>query len=755
MLPAPPTSTPLRDELLALHRELCRELGGDGSSEAAAQLLQDSLFQRFLGDGPRACGSRAARVAAVLDRYAFTRDERGRADGTLAVDPEALGLLPEYLSGRTAGAVYTPRTEINLMARLALVDHLANHAGEQHRPLLYEAVFAAGPDDQRSADEALRRAGLWPALDDRLRQITVLDPACGAGSFLIGMFHLLDDLRERAGRQLGRREPARARRRQIVERNLYGVDVMPAACDAARRRLWLALLGDGPAAAGPPCADVRFNIRCGDALLEPEPQRFDIVIGNPPYVRQEQIADPLRPDRLHRPAANQRYKARLAAAVCRSLPYFFGGAGGRTLDAKSDLYVYFLFRGLSLLDPRGTLCFVTSNAWLDVGYGSVLREFLSRHCRLKLVLDHGSRRTFAAAEINTVIVLCSAPDEAPDRGLAHTARFVQLKAPTDRLRAANLFQAVASAAGERATCEYRVRPVRQGELLAGGPWGGRWLRAPAIWQVLLAKGRGKLVPLGTLARIRRGYTTGANEFFYLDDDTAAAFGVESEFLVRSPKNARDLSRLRPDPAELPWRLFLCSRPRRVLRGTGAGRYVAWGERAGFLRRPTCRVREPWWALRRRAPAPIFCNYQVTETVRFYLPARPVPVSDNFFEVHGLEGGPRAGVVLNSTLVQLGVNLLGRANFGGGLLKIQACELAELLVLPPAELPLRDEEADALLTGDADALVRLDTPQRRALDAIVFDVLGLTPGERDAVYEAVFDLVSARLQKAGRCGQPRG
>ena len=51
-----------------------------------------------------------------------------------------------------AGIFYTPRTEIDLMCRLALVDNLANHVGEEHKSALYEAVFAFESEEKADAD---------------------------------------------------------------------------------------------------------------------------------------------------------------------------------------------------------------------------------------------------------------------------------------------------------------------------------------------------------------------------------------------------------------------------------------------------------------------------------------------------------------------------------------------------------------------------------------------------------------------------
>jgi hypothetical protein len=148
-------------------------------------------------------------------------------------------------------------------------------------------------------------------LDTALMSLTVLDPTCGSGAFLCAAFDLLAHLVRIVG---GRRNaesppiPVGQRLRAIIERTLYGVDVMPEAVEICRMSLWLRLaaLVDDP----DHLRDLRFNIRTGDALTGTlqrsdhavsvdtwrsldwsaafpgvlERGGFDVVIGNPPYV---------------------------------------------------------------------------------------------------------------------------------------------------------------------------------------------------------------------------------------------------------------------------------------------------------------------------------------------------------------------------------------------------------------------------------------------------------------------------------------
>jgi len=227
---------------------------------------------------------RFEKVLNLLEHYNFTISEDSPLDQEVAVDPEMIGKVYESLVNveenaaderSAAGIFYTPRTEIDLMCRLTVVDHLANHLGESRKNLLYEVVFAIEPEDKDAADRQVAEEGFWPELDSRLREITVVDPACGSGSFLVGMLQVLDDLQERAARQLERVEDSYDRRKRIIGQSLYGVDVMDWAVRVAELRLWLSLIVD----AGfdreelhlrdePLLPHFTFKLRPGDGLVQ-------------------------------------------------------------------------------------------------------------------------------------------------------------------------------------------------------------------------------------------------------------------------------------------------------------------------------------------------------------------------------------------------------------------------------------------------------------------------------------------------------
>ncbi len=897
----------------------------------------DRQYQPLISD------ERFAQIFKVLEGYNFTITEDSPLDKEVAVDPEMIGKVYETLVNVSdeidergeAGIFYTPRTEIDLMCRLALVDNLAGHLGSQHKNLLYQMVFSLEPDEKADADKAVSEAGLWQPVYQRLQETAVLDPACGSGSFLVGMLYILDDLLERADRQLGIHEDSFSRKKRIIGQSLYGVDVMEWACHVAELRLWLALVVDADISPAelhirnePLLPHFTFKIRCGDSLvqeigginlghykesrfipgtlkrtinefkdeklkfynnapdrqfhtiealqseekrifleiltarqqkirdeisvlrrkiegpaekriglfdgkieekpfqieldavkarqqiedlnleleqlkqsteaLKTSPQTpfvwdiafvevfeedkdgFDIVIGNPPYVRQEVIEAPLVCG-AQITEDKKLYKQKLAYAVYRAFPHFFGykaktNTVAHKLDAKSDLYIYFYFRSLSLLNENGAFCFITSNSWLDVGYGADLQEFLLKHSQVRLVLDNQLKRTFASADVNSIIVLLSSADDKKDWGLENLARFVMFKAPFEHVLDPVIFQEIDEARERRSTKEYRLFPAQQRQLLAdgcempdeaeeskssgplikvaryiGNKWGGKYLRAPDIYWTILEKGKGKLIRLGDIAEVRFGIKTGANEFFYLDENKIKEWGIEEEYLkpvIISPRECQSVDIL---PQRLKNFAFVCHKEKADLKGTATLAYIQWGETQGFHIRPSCRGRSRWYDFPEKKWAKVLWPMIHNDRQSVFWNAHNVIVDHNLFEIIGYDDDLLWGSLAWSAQI-LYRELHGRVNLGQGALKTEGIDIKTFYVL---NMPSKEIKNGMYVSRFAISKRNIGTiseeskmVDRKTLDSIVFDAISLTKTERDAVYEAVINLVESRLKKAG-------
>ena len=370
----------------------------------------------------------------LLDHYNFTITESTPLDIEVAVDPEMLGkVFEELVTGRhESGSYYTPKPVVAFMCREALKGHLEGAVEGETSEAVAAFVDTRDPKGLRNPEAVL----------EALKRVTVCDPACGSGAYLLGMMHELLELRDCLFAANSIDAITRHQRKlQIIESNLYGVDLQEFAVNIARLRLWLSLVveyeGDNP----PPLPNLDYKIETGDSLLGPNPEvpqqrgfrdkavrdyavakarymnahgaddksvarreaealraqvvewthpnqavtgfdwpvefaevfansGFDIVVANPPYVRQEIIRE-LKPA----------LKAGFPAVYC----------------GTADLYCYFYARALQVLRPAGMLAFISSNKWLRAGYGAKLRGHIAETTRVLSITDFGSLPVFQSA----------------------------------------------------------------------------------------------------------------------------------------------------------------------------------------------------------------------------------------------------------------------------------------------------------------------------------------------------------------------
>ncbi|MCS6869466.1 Eco57I restriction-modification methylase domain-containing protein [Thermus sp.] len=145
---------------------------------------------------------------------------------------------------------------------------------------------------------------------------------------------------------------------------------------------------------------------------------FDLVIGNPPYVRQEEIRDVLG---RFGPGDYKNHLQEETRADLRRFP----GLTPPAISGRSDLYTYFYARTLALLKPTGVHVFIASNSWLDVQYGAWLQEVFLRAAPLRFVIENRVKRSFRA-DVNVAISVAWAPEQVkPD----WKVRFLAVEAP--------------------------------------------------------------------------------------------------------------------------------------------------------------------------------------------------------------------------------------------------------------------------------------------------------------------------------------
>ena len=204
-------------------------------------------------------------LTGLFDRFNFTVMESAPFDIEVAVDPEMLGkVFEELVTGRhDSGAYYTPRPVVSFMCREALKDYL-----EGHDTGLASEDIARFVDHQDTEGIQVAQAR---RIAEALAEVTVVDPACGSGAYLLGMMQELIELQTALYNAGADAKALYDLKLEIIQRNLYGVDIDDFAINIAMLRMWLSLAIDYEGDMPEPLPNLDFKVICGDSLLGPDP----------------------------------------------------------------------------------------------------------------------------------------------------------------------------------------------------------------------------------------------------------------------------------------------------------------------------------------------------------------------------------------------------------------------------------------------------------------------------------------------------
>jgi methylase of polypeptide subunit release factors len=553
----------------------------------------------------------------------------------------------------------------------------------------------------------------------------VLDPSCGDGALLAraaGMQRWLDPWHDPAA-------------------TLWGIELDPEAAATARAAL-------------PPAQIINRDF----FDLQPEPDRiFDAIVGNPPYTRAEWIERLEKEDGYASQLsifASEAGQGEESISTTRRYPF---------LGRRAGLHAYFFIHGTGFLREGGRFGFVVPNSWLDVAYGERLKQFLLEHYQILALIESNVERWFDEARVNTCLVILEKCGD-PQRRASNRVRLIRLFRPlselipysdNDRQRLSHLERLVGRmlpSADQRGQ-DLAVRVVSQRELAAGEKW-GLTLRAPAVYR--RQSQQVNLAPLKQWAEVHRGYTTGANAFFYLNDQEEAEWDLEARYRRPLLKSLRGVNRRQVTAADCDMHVFW-SGPDPVPAGTAAAAYIAWGEAQGFHRRRTCAARYPWYALPGQQAAGLLLAKGVW--LRHFAPvvAGDIRLDQQLYGLSLADGVPvlAAAALLNCAWTALQLELCGRVNFGEGVLWLAGYEVEELLL--PDPYYLGDEQLADLAAAFEPLLDRplaampqeVQTDDWLAYDSAVAAIIGFTAEEAAAVNEGLVERLAARQAKAGK------
>ena len=425
------------------------------------------------------------------------------------------------------GVVYTP----DYVARFIVKQTLEVHLGEIFSEIVTRFAKKGAAVSDYEAIEWKRKSAeqeAWIAYRDRLKTLRIVDPACGSGVFLVMAFDYMKAEMTRVNDKIAKFKGGHVGDlfdpdSEILTQNLFGVDVNAESIEIAKLSLWVRT-----ARKGKRLDSLDANLKVGDSLIEdsnyayrthgfswpsafPEvfaQGGFDIVLGNPPYVRMELL-------KSMKPYLEQRFEV---------------------VSDRADLYAYFFERGLRLLRPGGRLGYISSNTFFKTGSGAPLRTYLLRESTLEAVIDFGDLQIFEGVTTYPAI-LTMQRRAAPT---SHEIEFWKVRsAPELNFQAA---------------WEEAASPYPQAAL-GSGSWE---LEAPSLRALRDKIRTGRKTLKEIYGSPLRGVVSGLNAAFVIDTATKerlCAQDPRSAELLKPFLEGKDLRRWRAEPRGL-WLIYI-------------------------------------------------------------------------------------------------------------------------------------------------------------------------------------------------------
>lgn len=532
------------------------------------------------------------------------------------------------------------------------------------------AFFTPKPLAQYVTDWAVRSVS-----DD------VLEPSCGDAVFLLSAVDRLRALEDTE--------------RVLSTPHVDGIELHGPSASAARDLL----LGAG----------VDANVAVGDFFTFEPTGSYDVVIGNPPYVRYQDFSGEAR--RQSRSAAFR--------------------AGVRMSNLASS-WAAFTVHAALFLRKGGRLGLVLPAELLTVNYAAPVRRFLlERFASVDLVMFE--ERVFPEVLEEVVLLLAEGYDEGP----------------TDR---------------------FRVFHTRDAEGLADTPVSRSWkpdtldakwtpslLSPDALSAFAALNGSGDFATLQTWGETTLGMVTGSNRYFALSPQRLVELGLTTDDVTRlSPPGSRHLRGLTFSKSAFD-ELGESGAATYLFRPSGEPSKAAWqyikaGEVAGVHNAYKCRIRADWWRVPLVPPADLFLTYMNADAPRLCTNRARV---HHLNSVHGVYVRPEIRnlamdylpLASINSMTLVGAETIGRA-YGGGMLKVEPKE-ADQLPMPSTQLvesargqlaELRRKVRRALRVG------RLADAARLIDDLLLIGELGMRRSDVRALSEAHAELMARRLAR---------
>ncbi|MHA2298069.1 MAG: HsdM family class I SAM-dependent methyltransferase [Candidatus Hodarchaeales archaeon] len=492
------------------------------------------------------------------------------------------------------------------------------------------------------------------------KEIKILDPSCGNGNFLVAC---IENFQRLSGEG-------------FFHLRLWGVEI-----DDREIAKASSILTNIQQEHQTPNFKIDFTLLNRDffdvLIKRPRsfPEQFDMIIGNPPYVRHELISDK---NNLRKKICfiNSKYNGDACSSSmescrgCKKLSHVL-------LNAKADLYCYFITSANKLLKEQGTLLFIIPTKWLNANYGRKLRKFLVNNFRIeKLILVE--KNLFPRVLVDSIVIkLFKEPDsQHRDSNILTYSTFESMKSRSVESKDPSLSNS---------------KKINQKDLNNDQNWFNHLERPSILEKVLKQEG---ILSLGhpSLGHVKWGLKTGAEKFFFLSPQQVLDYQIPPEYTKLTIKSPKDLFR---DKGHHLYSNLLTIPPiNKNELPVEIINYLNLGEKMGLPHRASIKSRKPWYSISINKPPDIIVPNFIWKTPLLFLENidKVIP-SYNFHAIYLLDHSSINYLLalLNSTFGQLFSELFGRSE-GGGVLHLQTCDVMKIPVLNPKIVDIDEKKA---------------------------------------------------------------
>ena len=300
------------------------------------------------------------------------------------------------------GIFYTPKYITKYIVENSIknwLDDKRKELGENELPELsekdFEIKYASKKSDKRIYSKNLRKhIDFWTKYREAVKNIKIVDPACGSGAFLITAFEYLlnynNYLNDKIFDLTGTKDLFSDTTREILQNNIFGVDLNKESVEITKLSLWLKTADKNKT-----LASLENNIKCGNSLIDDaeiagelafdwekefpqvfENGGFDIVVGNPPYVFARDNFSEIEKNYYIKNYVSSNYQI--------------------------NTYILFMEKSFKLLKNKGYASMIVPNSWLMMYSGKGIREYILEKIKLLEIVNLAGH-SFENVNVETVI----------------------------------------------------------------------------------------------------------------------------------------------------------------------------------------------------------------------------------------------------------------------------------------------------------------------------------------------------------------